>query len=95
MQNKMGEVRQLHELNVELIETLIVIGQRFIESIDRYGIEVEGRDTLAVLIGRAQRLVDEIGTSYSRNPVISDASYHEHDSDASDDNLPVPISSNA
>jgi len=67
------EVRELHELNVELMDTLIVIGQRLIEYADQHNILLERRDNLASLIGRAQRILLEIARPYWRNPVLSDA----------------------
>lgn len=89
------EVYSLHELNVQLLDTLLVIGQRFIEYIDKYEIAVEGRENLATLIGRAQRLVEEIGTPYRRNPIISDERYHNDSDHSSDDEVPKPTTSNA
>jgi hypothetical protein len=71
-QSIMEEVRELHDLNVELMDTLLVIGQRLIEYADKHGIVIEHRDSLALLIGRAQRILALIGTPYGRNPIISE-----------------------
>jgi hypothetical protein len=68
----MEEIRELHELNVELMDTLLVIGQRLVEYADKNGIVIEHRDSLALLIGRAQRILALIGTPYRRNPILSD-----------------------
>lgn len=48
----LDDVRQLHELNVELMETLVVVGQRLIEYIDKHGTKIEGRENLVLLVGR-------------------------------------------
>jgi len=87
----MHEVRELHELNVELMDTLLIIGQRIIECADKHDIPIQNRDSLASLIGRAQRLLEEIGNPYRGQPIISDASYHQNNSDDSDDNLTEPL----
>lgn len=63
-QSIMQEVRELHELNVELMDTLLVIGQRLVEYADKHGIILEHRDSLALLVGRAQRILDQIGSPY-------------------------------
>lgn len=73
MSSTLREVYELHELNVELMDTLLLIGKRLIEYTDKYQISIEGRSNLASLIGRAQRILEEIGTPYHRNPVLSDA----------------------
>jgi hypothetical protein len=65
-QSIMQEVRELHELNVELMDTLLVIGQRLVEYADEHGIAIEHRDSLALLIGRAQRILALIGAPYRR-----------------------------
>jgi hypothetical protein len=75
------QVYELHELNVELMDTLLLIGKRLIEYADKYQIPIEGRANLASLIGRAQRILEEIGTPYNRNPVVSDAILHPKPSD--------------
>jgi hypothetical protein len=79
--SELQEVRRLHELNVELMDTLLVIGQRLIRYIDRYGILVEHRDSLALLVGRVQSILLEISRPYNRNPVLSDANLQGKRSD--------------
>lgn len=68
----MQEVRELHELNVELMDTLLLIGQQLIEHADKHGITIEHRDALASLVGRAQRILASIGNPYRRNPIVRD-----------------------
>jgi hypothetical protein len=69
MTSELEEVRELHELNVELLDTLLVVGQCFIEDIDRYGVKVEGREKLAALIGKAICLLERISMPYRGNPM--------------------------
>jgi hypothetical protein len=90
MISTMREVRELHELNIELMDTLLVIGQRFLAYADRYDIHIEGRENLASLIGRAQHILEQIGRPYLRNPILSDASYHHPKQPASDDKETEP-----
>jgi hypothetical protein len=72
MTSELEEVRELHELNVELLDTLLVVGQRFIEDIDKYGIKIEGREKLGTLIGKAIRLLERISVPYRGNPIKLD-----------------------
>ncbi len=64
-----SEVRELHELNIDLMETLLVIGQRLIEYADKNQIHLGGLESLELLVARAERLVEEIGTPYRKNPI--------------------------
>ena len=63
------DVRELHELNVELLEILLVLGQRFIKYMNEYEIRIEGREKLAALIVKAICLLERIGTPYRENPI--------------------------
>jgi hypothetical protein len=66
----MDEVQELHDMNVQLLETLIVIGTRFFEYTKKYEIKIEGMENLSALISKATRLVDEIGIPYRGSPIM-------------------------
>ena len=82
MTSILDDVRQLHELNVELMETLVVVGQRFIEYMDKHGIKIEGRENLVLLVGRATSLMEQIAMPYRGNPIKRDVtkSYQNQES---------------
>jgi hypothetical protein len=90
MSSTLREVYELHELNIELMDTLLVVGQRLIEYADKHDVPINGRSKLASLIGRAQGLLERIGTPYRRNPVLSDASYQHPKPASSDDKSTEP-----
>lgn len=79
--NPLAEVKELHDLNIELMDTLLVISRRFFEYCDKHQIPLEGLNSLANLFDRASRLCEEIGTPYHRNAVISDANLQGKRSD--------------
>jgi hypothetical protein len=54
------EARRFHDLNIELLETLAVIADRFFEYTDKYGIHVEGLDSLSTLIKKARKLLAQL-----------------------------------
>ncbi len=64
------EARQFHDLNIELLETLGVIAERFFEYTDKYGIHVEGLDSLSTLVKKARKLLAQLSDdSYpGKNP---------------------------
>ena len=68
--------QQVNDLNAELLETLVVIGTRFIAYAKSHNIKIEGVSSLVGLIGKAQAILEEINTPYAQNPVISDAFIH-------------------
>jgi hypothetical protein len=88
MQTEAEELLELHELNVQLMETLVLIGKRFFDYTEKYRIEIDGMAGLSSLIGRAVGILDEIGTPYHAhaNPIISDA---RSDDKRPPDKLPV------
>jgi hypothetical protein len=63
------ELQELHDQNIELLELLIVIGNRFFDYVEKYDMQIDGMESLAALIERAQILLDEIATPYQGNPV--------------------------
>jgi len=76
------ELQELWTLNVELTDTLILVGRRLTEYIEEYHIEVEGIEGLANLMEKASNLLERIAAEpYARNPVVSDAFIHPKPSD--------------
>ena len=65
------EVRELHELNTELMDLLLIIGKRFVQYKEKYHMQIAGMDTLAGLIERAQSIVDQIGADYSQSTLVN------------------------
>jgi len=66
-----NEIRQLHELNMELLETLYAVAQRFFEYANKYEIKVDGLKSLSLLTRKAERLMaDMVSPSIlRRNPI--------------------------
>ncbi len=84
--NRFENIRELHDLNIELMDTLLVISWRFFEYCETHGIRIDGLDSLARLIDRAANLCGEMGEPYRGKPVIaSDERYHD---DSSDEEVP-------
>ena len=71
MSSELEEISELHDLNTELLEVLLVLGQRFIEYAGKYRIEIEGRENLATLVNKAICLLERIGTPCRGNPIVS------------------------
>ena len=69
----MNDTIQLHALNLELIQTLSLVGHRLIEYTKEYGIKVEGLDALSFLLKKAENLMEQIAHPYQSNPLLSDA----------------------
>lgn len=84
------ELYEMHRLNIELMDTLILIGFRLMDYCDRYGIDLDRRQSLETLIARAEKLVSEIGTPYCGNPIrhSSDESFHDDDPTKTTQNSP-------
>jgi len=75
------ELYEMHRLNVELMDTLILIGFRFMDYCEKHNIAVDGLESLETLIARAEKLVNEIGTPYRGNPIrhLSDENLRDDD----------------
>lgn len=72
MSSTLPEVQELHDLNIELMETLVIVGYSFYEYTQKYCIEIEEMDSLGNLLERAGNLLERIGASpYHGNPVKS------------------------
>jgi hypothetical protein len=69
--NLMDELVELHKMNIQLMDTLTVIAARFLEYDSKYNMHLEGLDSLAYLFGKASKMLEEIGSPYSCNPVKS------------------------
>jgi hypothetical protein len=59
----------------------MVVGRRFIEYANRYDMRIRGIQSLIGLIKRAEVILEEIRTPYSRNQVISDGFIQPKSSD--------------
>jgi hypothetical protein len=76
------EVIEMHGLNIELMDTLALIGNRFMNYCEKHNIAIEELKSLETLIAKAEKLVNEIGTPYYGNPIqSSDESLHKKKSD--------------
>ena len=71
LSTRIDEVRELHELNVELLDTLILIGKRFFEYTEKYHLEIEGMGSLTSLLARAQHILEQIGSPVRLNAAKS------------------------
>jgi hypothetical protein len=63
------EVQELHDQSVELLELLVVIGNRFFDYVEKYDMQIEGMESLCALIGKAEKLLEEIASPYRGNPI--------------------------
>jgi hypothetical protein len=81
MSHDMSDMQDLHDLVVELMETLVIVGKRFFDYAREHNMNIEGIESLSQLIGRAQHLLETISNPYVSNPIISDASYQQNSSD--------------
>jgi hypothetical protein len=61
---------EIEQLNIELLETLSVIGHRFYDYIDEYRIPIRGFDSLLHLLERADATLEQMETPRLRNPII-------------------------
>lgn len=59
------EQKELQELTIELLDTLLIIGKRFLDYKTKYQMEIEGMDSLTRLFEKAKSLTEEIGWPYS------------------------------
>jgi hypothetical protein len=66
---RIAEVNELYELNVELLETLLVLGCQILDYAEKHGIPLEGKDRLIWLTGNAQRIMEEIAKPYRGSPI--------------------------
>ena len=60
LRTSIDEAKELARLNMELMDNLKVIVERFFEYVDKYNIEIEGLESLASLVRRAEALLSQI-----------------------------------
>jgi hypothetical protein len=68
--NQSTEFMELYELNVELLETLLLVGQQLLDYAQKHSIPLEGKQRLIFLIGSARKIMEEIAQPYRGNPII-------------------------
>jgi hypothetical protein len=69
MTNDSKEFIELYELNVELLETLLLVGQQLLDYADKYSISLEGKQRLIFLVRSARKTMEEIAQPYRGNPI--------------------------
>lgn len=91
-----NETTEAQRTSIELLETVCIIGGQILTFANKNGIVFVEADRLYRLVRKAQMLLEQLAypkvkgfTELRTNPVISDASYRENDSD---DKLPEPPS---
>jgi hypothetical protein len=68
----LDEEKEMRELTIELLETLLVIGKRFLDYKKEYNLQIEGMDSLTRLTSKAQTIMEQIGWPYNgTNPIKS------------------------
>jgi hypothetical protein len=77
----MTRKEELEETTVDLLETLIIVGQKLLQFADKNRIEFPERETLIHLLIRAKSLVADISLSEPSLRLISDACIHPKSSD--------------
>ena len=63
-------LRELEELNIELMDTLLTAVMGFLRYCREHQIQFKELDGLAGLVGRAGRICEEIGEPYHKNPIV-------------------------